>query len=122
MPSRPACAGERVLLVCSAISGVSNLLEALPDQARAGKQGPALEAIKAKRYTLTMNLGVPAPEADLVEVTRVAEGIALLGEVTPRNRARVLAAGELALTRTQGLTAMRWRPDTTCARFRPRSR
>ena len=69
--------------MCSAISGVSNLLEALPDQARAGKHGPALEAIKAKRYTLAMNLGVPAPDADLAEVTRVAEGIQAGGGLRP---------------------------------------
>lgn len=87
------------MVVCSAISGVSNLLESLPDAALTGDHRPMLATITAKHVDLAGELGVEFEGGELAEVARIADGIALLGEVTPRNRARVLAAGELALTR-----------------------
>lgn len=92
-------AGERVMVVCSAISGVSNLLEALPDQAIAGAHAAGLAAVVERHRALAADLGVELPVAELADVGRFLEGVALLGEVTPRNRARILAAGELAVTR-----------------------
>ncbi len=92
-------AGERVIVVCSALSGVSNLLDALPDAARAGQHAAGVAAVFANHRALATELGVDLPDFELGDVARIADGIALLGEVTPRNRARILAAGELALTR-----------------------
>lgn len=93
--------GRQVLLVCSAITGITNRLEALLPAALRGEQGPLLDAIEERHRALAAELGVPfAPlAADLDELRRIATGISLTGEVTPRSHARVLAKGELLLTR-----------------------
>lgn len=89
------------MIVCSAISGISNLLEALLPDAMHGRHGPALANLRDRHATLAREMDVPIDviEADLSEVERIASGVALLGEFTPRLRARVMATGELMLTR-----------------------
>ena len=94
--------GHRPLVVCSAVSGVTNLLESLPDAARDGDADDVLTALRDKHSELAEALGVDldaACAAHLSELARVSRGIGLLGEVSPRTRARILAAGELMSTR-----------------------
>lgn len=94
-------AGRVPVVVCSALSGVSNQLEGLLPAAVAGAHAPLLAAIRARHAAFAAELGVPLlpAEADLADLDRVAAGVALLGEFGPRLRARVMAAGELMLTR-----------------------
>ncbi|MFH1811816.1 MAG: bifunctional aspartate kinase/diaminopimelate decarboxylase [Pseudomonadota bacterium] len=111
------CLGEglRPLVVCSALSGITNALERLLDEALAEHPGDLLQMIAQRHRALARDLGLgePLPIADdLSSLERLAHGIALIGEVSPRLRARVLAHGELMATRLgvawmqqQGLTA-----------------
>lgn len=93
--------GLRVVVVCSAVSGVSNLLERLLPEAVAGTAAGTLHAIRSRHDTLAAELGVPlnAASAELEEVERIASGVTLLGEFGPRLQARVMATGELMSTR-----------------------
>ncbi len=89
------------VVVCSAVSGVSNLLERLLPEAVAGTHASTLAAIRTKHQTLAGELGV-VPElvaVELADIERVANGVALLGEFGPRLQARVMASGELMATR-----------------------
>jgi bifunctional diaminopimelate decarboxylase / aspartate kinase len=105
--------GFRVLLVHSALSGVTDLLEGVLRGALQGDAAPALVKIRDKHQALAsvMNVSFPmALEAHLADLEKIASGIALVGEVSDRVRARALAAGELMATelgalflRTQGL-------------------
>jgi diaminopimelate decarboxylase/aspartate kinase len=110
---------ERVTpMVChSALVGVSNALIALLDLAVAdGATDPALAEIVDQHRALAAELGVDAdPAVEIFTgVRQLVEGAKLLGEVSPRVHARVLASGELAATKlgaaylqAQGLKA-RW--------------
>ena len=93
--------GMRPVLVCSALSGISNLLEDLLDAAVENRQGPVLEKIAEIHRDLMVDLGLQATllDADLDSLERLATGVALLGEVGPRVRARVMAHGEILSTR-----------------------
>jgi len=96
-------AGKRLVVVCSALSQVSNRLEALLRKAEAGEDldaelGSLQEA--HERLAGDMELDAEALLGDVLEdLRRILEGIRLTGEVTPRLRARVMSAGELLSTR-----------------------
>jgi bifunctional diaminopimelate decarboxylase / aspartate kinase len=95
-------AGERPLVVHSALAGVTDRLEALPAAAREDRHGPILQEMAERHDALARELGVDPSTllaADREELRRLASGIALLGEVTPRIRARILAFGERMATR-----------------------
>ncbi|HEM45855.1 MAG TPA: aspartate kinase [Alphaproteobacteria bacterium] len=95
--------GLRPLVVCSALSQVSNQLEGLLSQAAAGEDvGSRVERLRETHRGLAAALGVDVEEAFeelLPELERVLLGITLTHEVTPRLRARVLSTGELLSTR-----------------------
>lgn len=105
--------GLRPLIVCSALSGVSNDLEALVRDAAAGRHEPLLARLKARHQQAAAELGVSFDEvlgADFAELERLALGESLTHESSPALQARILACGELMLTRlgaaflrTQGL-------------------
>lgn len=93
--------GLRPLLVCSALSGVSDRLVALVDAALAGRHRSILGELHHRHMTLANSLGIDVPEAVLKRLDllgRIADGIELVQEVSPRLRARVLASGELMST------------------------
>lgn len=95
-------AGERPLVVHSALAGVTDRLEALPAAAREDRHGPLLQELADRHDDLARELGVDSDTllaTDREELRRLASGIALLGEVTPRIRARILAFGERMATR-----------------------
>jgi diaminopimelate decarboxylase/aspartate kinase len=95
-------AGERPLIVCSAVTGVSNLLESAITAAAKGEHGPALEEVHRRHRALAEGLGVDHDTCagDLAtDLDRLLLGASLLGEVSARQHARVMSAGELIATR-----------------------
>jgi bifunctional diaminopimelate decarboxylase / aspartate kinase len=94
--------GARVLIVHSAVSGITDRLERLLVAAVDGRHESELHAIEERHRRLAAELGVPLGEElerQFAELRELAAGIALVHEVSDRTRARVLAAGELLATR-----------------------
>jgi diaminopimelate decarboxylase/aspartate kinase len=97
-----AASGARVLLVHSAVSGITDRLERLLDGAVGEAYEEELKAIEERHQRLAAELGVPLGEEverHLAELREITAGIALVGEVSDRTRARVMATGELMATR-----------------------
>ncbi|MCB9692745.1 MAG: bifunctional aspartate kinase/diaminopimelate decarboxylase [Alphaproteobacteria bacterium] len=94
--------GHRVWITASALSGVSNQLEAALDAAVAGAPSTAVQDLTARHHALAAEVGIPVPhdlQALLDDLQRLLEGIRLTGEASDRLRARVMSFGELAATR-----------------------
>jgi len=94
--------GCRPLVVCSAISGVTNTLEAILSATDQGHPEAALSDLRQRHAQLADSLEVDmqALIGDKLEaLEKRVLGAALIGEVPPRLRARVMAAGELMSTR-----------------------
>lgn len=111
--------GLRPLVVCSALSQVSNRLEALlGDAVHQRDIREPLGALSKAHYDLAGSMGLDADELiaeDLAELRRLLIGISLTRELTPRLRAQVMSIGEVLSTRLgaawlsrQGLSAA-WR-------------
>lgn len=110
--------GTRPFVVCSAVSGVSRMLDRFLDAAVEGEHEPVLEEIRAVHGQLADSLGLDADmllEDYYQQIERLGLGASLTEEVSPRLRARVLATGELmsttlgaAFLKRQGLTTQ-WR-------------
>lgn len=93
--------GYRPLIVHSALAGVSDLLEGLASVAERDTRPEELSVVKGLHLELAEGLGLDgkallAPYFE--ELENVIAGIVLVGEVTPRTYARVLALGELMAT------------------------
>jgi bifunctional diaminopimelate decarboxylase / aspartate kinase len=105
--------GVRVLVVHSAITGITDRLEKLLAAALEKKHDEALAGIESRHRQLAAELGVDVGmelEKQFAELRQIAIGIGLMGEVSDRTRARVMATGELMATelgarflRSQGL-------------------
>ena len=94
-------AGARVLVVHSALSGVTDCLERLLDPAHTPDREAALGAIEERHHQLAGELAIPVSAAlkrHFAELRQVAADVPLVGEVSDRIRARVLASGELMAT------------------------
>jgi diaminopimelate decarboxylase/aspartate kinase len=90
--------GARVLIVHSAITGITDRLERLLDAAIGQSPEEELRAIEERHRILAAELSVPLGEdvgRRLAELREIAAGVALVREVSDRTRARVLASGEL---------------------------
>ena len=121
--------GARVLIVHSALTGITDRLERLLDAATAEAQEERLRAIEERHRTLASELGVTLGEEieeKLAELREIAAGIARVREVSDRTRAHVLAAGELMAThigvrflRSRGLTVA-WADARTMLRAEER--
>jgi diaminopimelate decarboxylase/aspartate kinase len=107
--------GARVLLVHSALTGMTDSLEQLLDPNYACGRDTLLAAIEERHRKLAAELAIPV-SAELArqfaELRQMAAGVASVGEMSDRLRARVLASGELMVTelgvhylRAQGLDA-----------------
>ncbi len=102
--ARELLATHRVFLVASALSQVSNQLEASIDQALRGDEViEGLQWIEARHRELADEIGLgeeaTAPVRSLLaDLDRLLSGIRLTREASPRLRARVLSFGELAST------------------------
>jgi diaminopimelate decarboxylase/aspartate kinase len=93
--------GARVLIVHSAVAGITDHLERLLDAAKGQAQEEELRAIEERHRRLAAELGVtPGEELEryFAELREIAAGVSLVGEVSDRTRARVLASGELMAT------------------------
>ena len=94
--------GLRPVVVHSALSGITDRLEQLLSLALGNQWRPVMDQIEQRHRDLARDLGV-TPSPDLEEqfkrLRQIAEGIALVGEVSERLRARVMAQGELMATR-----------------------
>lgn len=94
--------GLRPFVVHSALSGITDRLEQLLNRALGGDWEPVMDQIERRHADLARDLGLPV-DADLerhfTELRRTAAGIHLIGEVSDRLRARVMAQGELMATR-----------------------
>ncbi len=110
--------GARVLVVHSAVSGVTDRLEKLLAAALGAAHEPVLASIEERHRALAEELGIGA-SAELEDyfavLRQMASGIALMSEVSDRTRARVLASGELMATelgarflQAQGIEASWW--------------
>jgi len=107
-----------VLVVHSAVSGITDRLEKLLSAALAGEQAAVLDAIEERHRQLAAELGVGASAAlELIfaELRQVIASIILMGEVSDRTRARVMASGELMATeigarflRAEGIDCRWW--------------
>jgi len=97
--------GYRPLVVHSALSGVTRSLDRLATAALSRGHAEVLEEIDARHRTLARELGLTKAEtaaaldADTSELRELADGVARVGELTPRTRARILAFGERMATR-----------------------
>src|SRR5262245_7978003 len=94
--------GLRPLVVCSALSGVTNDLERLLKDAVQGQHQTVLSALEAKHHELAAALEVPVDptiSAELESLSRLLLGLSLIREASPRLHARVLAHGEILATR-----------------------
>jgi diaminopimelate decarboxylase/aspartate kinase len=102
LAARRIAEGLRPLVVCSALSGVSNQLEALLGLAIEGRHEDALTALRQRHLELGAGLEIDAPERladDFEELSRLALAASLLREAGPALKARVMAFGELMSTR-----------------------
>ncbi len=94
--------GLRPVVIHSALSGITDRLEQLLSLALGNQWQPVMEQIEQRHRDLARDLGViPSPELEeqFKRLRQIAAGIALVGEVSERLRARVLAQGELMATR-----------------------
>ena len=92
--------GERPVIVCSALAGVSNELETLIREP--GDHEAVIERIHRAHERLTQDLGVSSGDhlgKELQALRRLALGVFLTGDVSPRVQARIMAFGELMLTK-----------------------
>ena len=93
--------GARVLIVHSALAGVTDQLGRLLDTAIRDSPEEELRTIEQRHCRLAAELGVPVPpevERQLAELREIAAGVSMVREVSERTRARVMEAGELLLT------------------------
>jgi diaminopimelate decarboxylase/aspartate kinase len=93
--------GSPVLVVHSAVTGITDKLEKLLEAALQRKHEAALAVIEKRHRDLAAELGVPvgpALEQHFAELQRIAAGVALVGEVSDPTRARLMSAGELMAT------------------------
>jgi diaminopimelate decarboxylase/aspartate kinase len=94
-------AGARVLVVHSAVTGITDRLEKLLSAALHGTHAPVLAGIEDRHRQLAEELGIPVGaqlERHFAELGQIAAGVALVKEVSDLTRARVMAAGELMAT------------------------
>lgn len=102
---RRLAAGARVLVVHSAVTGITDKLEKLLAAASAGAPAEALQAIEQRHRELTTELGIgvsPELQAYFDDLRQISNGIALVRELSDRTRARVMANGELMATEIGG--------------------
>jgi diaminopimelate decarboxylase/aspartate kinase len=110
--------GARVLVVHSAVSGITDQLERLLAAALGGAHAPLLASIEQRHRALAAELDIgvsPELEGYFAVLRQMTSGIALMSEVSDRTRARVLASGELMATelgarflQAQGIEASWW--------------
>ncbi len=109
--------GLKPVVVHSALAGVSDALEDLLLQATSGDTATALDDIRRRHEQLASELGVDAQllVPELQKLEQLIDGVRLVGEVSPRVHARVMATGELAAT-TLGVAYLQGQNVPACWR------
>lgn len=107
--------GCKVLVICSALSKISDTLERLAQMAAVGEDCTAiLETLRHKHNTQATDLGIDSAsiEVFLSDLEQLTHGASLIQEVSPKLWSRMLSAGELMSTKLgvdwlnrQGLSA-----------------
>jgi diaminopimelate decarboxylase/aspartate kinase len=90
------------VVVCSAITKMTDLLGKLVDEAVEGRHEPVLQQLRARHAELATALGVDLEATvgeELREVERLAAGASLLREKSARLQARTMAMGEILSTK-----------------------
>jgi bifunctional diaminopimelate decarboxylase / aspartate kinase len=110
--------GYRVFVVCSALSGISNLLKKQIGQIeRAESVEASMGGFRQRHENFCQEMGVKISLINkwLQELEQLVEGAQLIGMLTDEIRARIMSYGELCLTtiggdwlRQQGIAAQ-WR-------------
>lgn len=91
----------KLLIVCSAISQVSNLLEKVIVEAVKGNHHPYIEQIKKKHLDLAEVLGLDFQQVigkKFEELEKIALGLSFVGDLSPRLHAKIMSYGEILLT------------------------
>ncbi len=94
--------GHPVLVVHSALAGVSNTLDAALKSPQPANFDAVLEMLRQQHFALADSLGLDGPtilDETFGELEQLLAGIALVGEVSLSVRVRVMAMGELLATR-----------------------
>lgn len=94
--------GLRPVVVCSAVASVSNRLEALVRRARQGEHEAEIAGILEVHRELGRALGLDADallHEEFETLRRIALGISLVRDASPKVRAKTLALGEMMSTR-----------------------
>lgn len=92
---------KRPLVVHSALAGVSNRLQALASVTGRPVSGEAIEAIEREHLALAESLGLDGVvllASWFQDLRRLATGVNLLGEASPKVVAQLMALGELMAT------------------------
>ncbi len=100
-----SAAGAPVLVVHSAVTKVTDMLEKLLEAALQQKHEEAVAVIEKRHRDLAAELGIgvsPELEKYFSELRQIAAGVALVGEVSDKTRARLMANGELMATELGG--------------------
>jgi len=93
--------GASVIIVHSAVSGITDRLEKLLTAALAGEHEGAMAAIEARHLQLCDELGIGTSaqlQGYFTELRQISQGISLMREISDRTRARVMSNGELMAT------------------------
>jgi diaminopimelate decarboxylase/aspartate kinase len=94
--------GLRPLVVCSAVTGISNALDRLCKESAAGHHEAILAEVFGRHEVLARDLGIDLRMAcgdELAQLERLAHGISLIGTQSPALMARVMAFGEILSTK-----------------------
>jgi len=94
--------GRHPFLVCSAVEGISDQLEALLDEAARTTPTSTVDDIKARHRTLARDLGIDAGRLlsnGFERLDRLTQKAVSAESIPPRLRAAVLSTGELLSTR-----------------------
>jgi len=93
--------GAQVLVVHSAVTGITDKLEKLLDAALQQKHEEALAVIEKRHRDLAAELGIAVSaelEKHFSDLRQIAAGVALVGEISDKTRARLMSSGELMAT------------------------
>lgn len=94
--------GHSICLVHSALSGISNNLQAIIDRASQGEAAEIAGTVKQRHLDMGKQLGLPVDELlgdYFKELEHLVKGIELIGEASYRVQARLLSLGELMATK-----------------------
>lgn len=97
-----SAAGLQPVVVCSAVTKISDMLERLVNEAIEGRHEPVLVELRARHQKLADDLGVDLEQNigdELKEIERLAVGASLLREKSARLVARVMCMGEILSTK-----------------------